>query len=441
MTFVDGALYYVRSANKGRSWTIPFELVPTDSVPGQIFNRPISASGNNVYVVWGNRLPSGVIRAVKIRRSTNGGRDWLAPEVLLTNNPPEYFYQPLVAAVDSNVLVTVVKNLFPQNQYYLLHSSDSGNSWSPPQPINPLPGNYAYADLGVAVNRVHFVYRVEEDILHTASSDNGNSWSTPQILSEVDGHPGWYPDIGVTSSAVYVCWQDAKYGSSTGFSGTVLLRRSTDGGETWGAEVRVSEQPSAAFSSIAVADSSVVVVWDDERNGVTQGSIQLRASFDRGVTWCPETSAGDTLDIDIDASVTTDSRHICVVWSASESPPTIPPRIFSRFGRFDRSNSVDWRTSQSIEGNMHLLIHPNPFNSSTQFNFGLPDRATVSLLIYDLLGRQVGMVAPGFYQAGYHSVTWNAGEMASGIYFARFTAVDEHEKLVYSKTNKLVLMK
>jgi hypothetical protein len=85
--------------------------------------------------------------------------------------------------------------------------------------------------------------------------------------------------------------------------------------------------------------------------------------------------------------------------------------------------------------------YPNPFNPSTQFDFDLPEGGNVSLSIYDVLGRQITELVNGVREAGYHSVTWNATDQASGVYLARFSVVDGNGRQVYSKINKLVLMK
>jgi hypothetical protein len=84
---------------------------------------------------------------------------------------------------------------------------------------------------------------------------------------------------------------------------------------------------------------------------------------------------------------------------------------------------------------------PNPFNPSTTINYDLPVAGNVSLVVYDVLGRMVVELASGQYEAGYHSVTWNASNAASGIYFARFTVSGAMGKAIYMKVNKLVLMK
>jgi hypothetical protein len=84
---------------------------------------------------------------------------------------------------------------------------------------------------------------------------------------------------------------------------------------------------------------------------------------------------------------------------------------------------------------------PNPFNPSTGFRFALPEAATVSLAVFDLLGRKVVDLAGGAYGPGYHSATWNATGVASGVYLARFTATSATGSVAYTKTRKLVLMK
>ncbi len=85
--------------------------------------------------------------------------------------------------------------------------------------------------------------------------------------------------------------------------------------------------------------------------------------------------------------------------------------------------------------------YPNPFNPSTNIRFALPRAADVSLVVFDVLGREVAVLAKGHHEAGVHTATWNASHAASGVYFARLTARDELGNLAFSKVNKLVLTK
>jgi hypothetical protein len=52
----------------------------------------------------------------------------------------------------------------------------------------------------------------------------------------------------------------------------------------------------------------------------------------------------------------------------------------------------------------------------------VPEAARVTLKIYDVLGREVAVLADGVKEAGFRSIEWNAGNVASGTYFYRLTA-------------------
>ena len=82
---------------------------------------------------------------------------------------------------------------------------------------------------------------------------------------------------------------------------------------------------------------------------------------------------------------------------------------------------------------------PNPFNPETVIPFVLPARADVSLRIYDVLGREVAVLASGIHESGYHTVTWNAANCSSGLYFCKLDATSG--TTVYRAVRKLMLMK
>ena len=66
--------------------------------------------------------------------------------------------------------------------------------------------------------------------------------------------------------------------------------------------------------------------------------------------------------------------------------------------------------------------YPNPFNPSTSISYQLPVRATVTLEILDVLGRQMATLVNQEQAAGDYSVRWHASNLSSGIYFYRFQA-------------------
>ncbi|MBT7378244.1 MAG: T9SS type A sorting domain-containing protein, partial [Candidatus Marinimicrobia bacterium] len=79
--------------------------------------------------------------------------------------------------------------------------------------------------------------------------------------------------------------------------------------------------------------------------------------------------------------------------------------------------------------------YPNPFNPSTNIEFGLSDDADVNVTVYDIAGREMAVLAQGQFSKGFHNVIWNAADQPSGIYFVTVSTQSE------TQTQKLMLIK
>ena len=79
--------------------------------------------------------------------------------------------------------------------------------------------------------------------------------------------------------------------------------------------------------------------------------------------------------------------------------------------------------------------YPNPFNPTTTLSFALPQEADVSIVIYDIQGRELTTLISGSMQSGYHRAIWNANRYSSGLYFVQMIAGE------YMNTQKLMLVK
>ncbi len=66
--------------------------------------------------------------------------------------------------------------------------------------------------------------------------------------------------------------------------------------------------------------------------------------------------------------------------------------------------------------------YPNPFNPTTRIRFALPERSRVTLAVFNTLGQMVAQLVNGELEAGLHDVQFNAGALASGVYFYRLSA-------------------
>ncbi|MCK9409863.1 MAG: T9SS type A sorting domain-containing protein, partial [Bacteroidetes bacterium] len=80
--------------------------------------------------------------------------------------------------------------------------------------------------------------------------------------------------------------------------------------------------------------------------------------------------------------------------------------------------------------------YPNPFNPSTTISFTLQHTGLTTLKVYDAIGREVATLVNEVLEAGvYHQKQFNAGNLASGVYFARLTSGAQ------TQMKKLLLMK
>lgn len=79
--------------------------------------------------------------------------------------------------------------------------------------------------------------------------------------------------------------------------------------------------------------------------------------------------------------------------------------------------------------------YPNPFNPVTKIDYELPEKLFVSLVVYDISGREVKALVNEYKDAGYYTVEFNASELATGVYFYRFRAGE------YVKTMRMVVVK
>jgi len=79
--------------------------------------------------------------------------------------------------------------------------------------------------------------------------------------------------------------------------------------------------------------------------------------------------------------------------------------------------------------------YPNPFNPQTEIRFALPEARQVSLVVYDVTGREVARLVEGIVEAGYHKVSFDGTHLPSGIYLYRLQAGD------FVETKRMALIK
>lgn len=104
-------------------------------------------------------------------------------------------------------------------------------------------------------------------------------------------------------------------------------------------------------------------------------------------------------------------------------------------GSVNYSNIIEVDFNQLPEVFALYQNYPNPFNPSTTIKFDLPASAFVNLSVFNSIGENVGTILNNQFEAGTHSVLFDASNLSSGIYIYRLTA--DNQVLI----NKMLLIK
>ena len=68
-------------------------------------------------------------------------------------------------------------------------------------------------------------------------------------------------------------------------------------------------------------------------------------------------------------------------------------------------------------------------------NYAVPEQCQITISLYNMLGREVDRLYTGSQVPGYHSITWDATNYSTGLYFVRM------ESSEFTQTKKIVLIK
>jgi len=117
--------------------------------------------------------------------------------------------------------------------------------------------------------------------------------------------------------------------------------------------------------------------------------------------------------IPVDTSV--QSGYIIITSNALSSPDTITVQ-----GKGTDIVAVEDKMKNPLNYRLNQN-YPNPFNPTTHITFEIPKQSEIKIILYDITGQEVKILVDQNLEAGYYSVTLNAKEYNSGIYFCRMT--------------------
>ncbi len=216
----------------------------------------IAVDGQNVYVVWRGTqgavcYPTSCLNDVFFTQSTNGGASFSTP-IDVSKDVYQSLY-PVVASSGSNIYVAWENSTGSSNpQVVFSRSTDGGSTFSAAVDLSNDAGYTQNLIVAAAGSNVYLVWQDNApgnfQILFRQSTDYGADFNP--ILNLSNG-PAGAPTLSLTSSSIYVAWT---YGP-----GGVNVRRSTDGGTTFGGTYIIAAP--AGSRVLFASDSNVYAVW------------------------------------------------------------------------------------------------------------------------------------------------------------------------------------
>ena len=211
---------------------------------------------------------------------------------------------------------------------------------------------------------------------------------------------GVFTLTGATGGAA----EAAGFSMSTNESGTVI------GFSFTGGTIAAGSGDFITLTGTYTGDLGTAVVIEAIEDCISDGTPDCNGDADTRLVFSD--SEGDPLDADFHEAV----------WNVGESTVTL-------------GNEMTDIYSYKLSGN-----YPNPFNPSTQINYGVEFAGDVSIVVYDMMGREVKTLVSQYATPGNYSVVWdsknNQGlDVSAGIYMYKMVSGD------FVKVNKMMLVK
>ena len=117
---------------------------------------------------------------------------------------------------------------------------------------------------------------------------------------------------------------------------------------------------------------------------------------------------------------------------------------FSTARQFTTGTSTSVEPSNALPTDFALeQNYPNPFNPSTSIRFSVPVRSYVRLTVYSVLGKEINTIVSKEFDSGTYETRFEAGSLASGVYFYRLETRPLDDRFGVSKimSRKMLLLK
>jgi len=281
--------------------------------------------------------------------------------------------------------------------------------------------------------------RMDNRIAYHSNYENSQAQKSGIVATTPDSIAGFLVGSGMTSataSKMFVEWskRDLQDGVSISIGNIELnnegatamktLRAANNMVVAWGGEEGVDDEP--VFSDlpkpfkIKTEETRILNLWDYVSD-ITTPDNELEFKFalqsDSAQVFAFDGTNGE---LSITAPAYADTFFVAIQVANNENIVSLDTLTVDVSPLNVSVEDLVSELPVSAELNQN---YPNPFNPSTVIRFGIPQSGEVRLEVFDLLGRRVAtLIDNETKNAGYHQVSFDASNLASGIYFYRIVA-------------------
>ncbi|MFH1050345.1 MAG: T9SS type A sorting domain-containing protein [bacterium] len=203
-------------------------------------------------------------------------------------------------------------------EIYYKRSTDQGLTWGNDIRLTNDTAQSKNPGIALSGNNLYLIFDDTRDsnreIYFKKSTDYGNTWGEDVRLT-FDTSTSWAPSIEVNESNIHVVWADKRGGAI----GNIFYKKSSDGGVTWSDDKALTNDPADSYNvSTSVFESNIYVVWNDTRS-YSLGDIFYISSSDAGESWTKEMNITASFTTSWFPTIMSNGSDLYLIWSDSRA--------------------------------------------------------------------------------------------------------------------------